>query len=271
MLTTSELNEYMAEIRSHVCTNCVERRAGGPPCEPLGKLCGVEQHLAPLIDAIHSVRSESVVPYRDASRRQICDHCTFRHSSVCPCPMDYLHVLIVQAVEAVDARHERLAVGRQRLAGLGASAAVSPSVAEIRLLYEKSTGVWTGCDWPTELGKSRLDLNGWTAERARKKETAVMGADQESDWHAAADWLAKVEQVAQHAEEQAALAVRAASAGEWREALEYAREALASEFATGRAVRRGSTMTWHRLFLTVEAAIPLHPSAPDPCQATFHG
>jgi hypothetical protein len=27
------------------------------------------------------------------------------HSSICPCPMDYLAVLLVQAVENVDARH----------------------------------------------------------------------------------------------------------------------------------------------------------------------
>jgi hypothetical protein len=28
------------------------------------------------------------------------------HTSICPCPMDYLSVLLVQAVEAVDRRHE---------------------------------------------------------------------------------------------------------------------------------------------------------------------
>src|SRR5437016_1604702 len=42
MLTELELAEYREEIRNHVCSRCVDRPAGGPPCEPLGKRCGVE-------------------------------------------------------------------------------------------------------------------------------------------------------------------------------------------------------------------------------------
>jgi len=57
MLITTELNEYLEEIRSQVCANCVEKPAAGPPCGPLGKMCGVEQHLPELIDAIHDVQA----------------------------------------------------------------------------------------------------------------------------------------------------------------------------------------------------------------------
>ncbi len=223
-----ELSEYLAAIRRHVCVNCVERRAGGPPCEPLGKLCGVEQHLAELVDAIHAVRSESVVPYCEGSQRRICEHCSFRHSSVCPCPMDYLHVLIVQAVEAVDARHHRLAIGRQRLGRCRDRDSVSPDVGEICRLYEENTGSWTGCDWPTKVGTSALDLNGWTAEQARTRAATSMGSDQKSNWQAAADWLAKVEQVARDADDHAVQAVCAALVGDWLEALDHARLALAA-------------------------------------------
>src|SRR5262249_47776782 len=53
MLTKRELAEYLNEIRREVCSRCVERPPGGPPCAPLGKQCGIEMHLPELIDAVH--------------------------------------------------------------------------------------------------------------------------------------------------------------------------------------------------------------------------
>ena len=104
MISEAELTEYLDEIREQVCRRCVERPPGGPPCAPLGKQCGVEQHLPELIDAIHGVSSVRIAPYLEKNRDTICTHCGFREASVCPCPMDYLAVLLVQAVETVDAR-----------------------------------------------------------------------------------------------------------------------------------------------------------------------
>jgi hypothetical protein len=106
MLTALELDEYREEIRRQVCTRCVERPPGGPPCAPLGKQCGIELHLPELIDAIHRIDSGSIVPYLANNRRLICEHCALHYHDECPCPMDYLAVLLVQAVETVDARCE---------------------------------------------------------------------------------------------------------------------------------------------------------------------
>jgi hypothetical protein len=111
MTTALELAEYMEEIRRQVCARCVERPPGGPPCAPQGKQCGIELHLPGLIDAIHGVNSASIGLYLDANRCLICEHCPRHHHSDCPCPMDYLAVLLVQAVETVDAR--------RRVAGSG--------------------------------------------------------------------------------------------------------------------------------------------------------
>lgn len=252
MTTATHLDEYLDEIRSQVCANCVERPPGGPPCEPLGKMCGVERHLPDLIEAIHDVHSVSIVPYWDSNQRQICDHCSFRHSSMCPCPMDYLLVLIVEAVETVDARHARIAKTRQRLAGV--SSFGGEAVREIRELYEEASGTWTGCDWPTKFGKSELNLNGWTAADARMKAAAARGTGQEANWRAAADWLANVEKYAALAEDEGARAVHDAAAGDWREAFEHARQAWINEYATGRMIWRGFPMTWQPLMLAVEAA-----------------
>jgi hypothetical protein len=104
MLTEDEIAEYLDEIRREVCTRCVERPPGGPPCAPLGKECGVELHLPELIERVREVQSNSIVPYLLNNRHKICEHCANLHGSNCPCPMDYLSVLLVQAVEAVDRR-----------------------------------------------------------------------------------------------------------------------------------------------------------------------
>jgi hypothetical protein len=63
-------------------------------------------HLPQIIDAIHEVRSDWIAPYLDNNRHHICETCALHHSSNCPCPMDYLAVLLVQAVETVDRRRE---------------------------------------------------------------------------------------------------------------------------------------------------------------------
>jgi len=104
MLAELELADYLKEIREEVCSRCVERPPHGPPCAPLGKRCGIETHLAEIVDSIHAVRSNVITPYLDNNRKCICANCAFHHGSNCPCPMDYLSVLLVQAVESVDQR-----------------------------------------------------------------------------------------------------------------------------------------------------------------------
>jgi hypothetical protein len=106
MLTAPELTEYLDEIRKEVCSKCIERPPGGPPCAPLGKVCGIELHLPKIIDAIHDVHNAGIAPYLEHNREKVCEGCAFHHSSICPCPMDYLAVPLVEAVEAVDRRRE---------------------------------------------------------------------------------------------------------------------------------------------------------------------
>src|ERR1700730_18145482 len=106
MVSQVHLNEYLDEIREHVCSRCVERPPGGPPCAPLGKQCGIEMHLPKIIHSIQQVKSDWIEAYLDTNRKQICEGCAFLHSSICPCPMDYLAVLLVEAVETVDDRRQ---------------------------------------------------------------------------------------------------------------------------------------------------------------------
>jgi hypothetical protein len=104
MYTDAELGEYLEEIRAQVCSRCVERLPGGPPCLPQGKLCGIELHLPEYLDAVHEVDSGVIEPYIDNMRTHICGGCAQKGSCGCPCPMDYLSVLLVQAIETVDQR-----------------------------------------------------------------------------------------------------------------------------------------------------------------------
>jgi hypothetical protein len=104
MYTEAQLREYLEEIRTQVCSRCVERPPGGPPCLPMGKFCGIELHLPEYLDAIHQIDSGVIEPYLDNMRSQVCSHCDQKECSICPCPMDYLSVLLVQSIETVDQR-----------------------------------------------------------------------------------------------------------------------------------------------------------------------
>jgi hypothetical protein len=108
MIAEAELAEYLDEIRKQVCSRCIERPPGGPPCLPVGKQCGVELYLPQLIDAIHEIKSGSIMPYLVNNEHRVCEHCDHGSDcSLCPCPMRYLAVLIVQAVETVDLRRQQ--------------------------------------------------------------------------------------------------------------------------------------------------------------------
>ena len=265
MFVQAELAEYLDEIRQDVCSRCVERPEGGPPCTPLGKMCGVEMHLADLVESIHQVRSNRIGPYLDHNRQEICEKCVFLHSSVCPCPMDYLAVLVVQAVETVD---ERRAVSRGavRIKGGVAQAGeavdqqrsdrLTPAidVEEIRRVYQEATGAWTGCDWPAVYGNTRLNLQRWSAAQARVMAQTL----QSEDWLRAAEWLARIEHQAQLAEKRAGEAIEAASEGRWRDALISAEWAWALEFSTGRPLRHGPPLAWQRLREVIETAYLAH-------------
>lgn len=57
MYTDAQLHEYLDEIRKQVCTRCIDRPPGGPPCAPLGKMCAVELFLPTFLRAVHEVDS----------------------------------------------------------------------------------------------------------------------------------------------------------------------------------------------------------------------
>jgi hypothetical protein len=108
MYTEQELAEYMTEIREQVCRRCIERPPGGPPCGPLGKLCGIEVNLPRLIDAVRSIHSRAMDLYIIEFHDRVCEECVASPTSQCPCPLKYLLELAVEAIETVDERKAAL-------------------------------------------------------------------------------------------------------------------------------------------------------------------
>jgi hypothetical protein len=258
MIAESELQEYLDEIRRNVCSCCVEHPDGGPPCAPLGKPCGIELHLPQLVDSVREVHSDLIAPYLESNRRHICSSCAYQHSDHCPCPMDTLAVLLIEAVETVDRRRAHRDRGRQLTAALPRSG--RPDMKEIAHAFEQAVGTWTGCDWPTVFGPSKLNLQDWTASEAETKAVETAGLERGDDWLVAAKWLERVEQRAEKAEAEAALAVAAANADAWPEAVQHARQAWSLEFHTGRPLRHHPP-TWQHLYEVIEttARIRLNP------------
>ncbi len=102
--TQAQLDEYLAENREHVCSRCIERPPGGPPCAPHGKRCGVEMHLEGLVDVCHAAQGKFMEPYVERFHNDICTHCSNRETNQCPCPLDYMLLLAAEAIDAVDQR-----------------------------------------------------------------------------------------------------------------------------------------------------------------------
>src|SRR5262249_39565269 len=157
---------------------CVERPAGGPLCTPLGKVCGVELHLPELVESIRQVQSPLVEPYLDRNRCIICSRCAHLHTNVCPCPLDYLSLPLVDAVEEVDRR--RAERGQMQCFTSRLHFRGEPDLDRICRTYEGATGTWTGCDWPTRFGASNLNLNGCKAVEAESVAVEAIGRPEAS-------------------------------------------------------------------------------------------
>jgi hypothetical protein len=117
MSTSSDYDEYLAEIREQVCRRCIERQPNAPPCAPRGKPCGIELHLPAIIEICRTTDSALIDPYIEALHDKICAYCELKDKPSCPCPLDYLLLLAVEAVETVGRRQEeRLTTGTPPLA-----------------------------------------------------------------------------------------------------------------------------------------------------------
>jgi hypothetical protein len=104
MNTLEKYDDYMAELRAEVCSRCIEREPGSPPCAPHGKGCGIEQHVPQLVGLCRETVSSQMDPYIEELHDKICTTCPNKDQPSCPCPLDYLLKLAVDAIETVERR-----------------------------------------------------------------------------------------------------------------------------------------------------------------------
>jgi hypothetical protein len=123
MYTQKQLDEYMSEIREHVCSRCIERPPNAPPCGPHGKQCGIELPLPDIIEVCHRARSHQMDPYIERFHEDVCSHCANRTTDHCPCPLDSLlwHVTCVGQgrFDLAHVTNKRRCAAERRSANLG--------------------------------------------------------------------------------------------------------------------------------------------------------
>jgi hypothetical protein len=56
------------------------------------------------VEIAHAVHSTGMEPYIEHFHADVCAHCAARTTRDCPCPLDFLLLLAIEAVEAVDER-----------------------------------------------------------------------------------------------------------------------------------------------------------------------
>ena len=71
----------------------------------MGKQCGIELHLSEIVEVCHAARGKAIDPYIERFHEEVCSHCANQPTYQCPCPLDYLLVLAMEAIEAVDRRN----------------------------------------------------------------------------------------------------------------------------------------------------------------------
>jgi hypothetical protein len=107
----NDLDEYRAELRTDVCSHCIEHWPNTPPCAPWGKACGIERHLGKLVEICRTTDSALIDPYIEKLHETICSDCEYQETPACPCPLDYLLKLAVETVEKVERRRAHGSAG----------------------------------------------------------------------------------------------------------------------------------------------------------------
>ncbi|MFO0790787.1 MAG: hypothetical protein U0805_15125 [Pirellulales bacterium] len=105
-LVQEDLADYRAQLRADVCSRCIERSSHVPQCGDAGGGCGIESHLAELVELCRTTDSARIDPYIDQLHGKICAYCDKQNAPCCPCPLDYLLALAIEAVETVERRRQ---------------------------------------------------------------------------------------------------------------------------------------------------------------------
>ena len=107
----------------------------------------------------------------------------------------------------------------------------------------------TRCEWDTQFGPPKLNLNGIASAQARLMARATCGAER-LEWNAAAHWLEQLERELNDAHSQARQAALLAEDGNWQEAM------LCIDHAVERDERYHCPSAWRELQAAIHRRAP---------------
>jgi hypothetical protein len=105
--------EYEQAIKDAAAAGCMDRDENGNCAPPEGRTCALELNLRDIVKAVKAVRSERMDEYADSIRKNVCMHCINQdehgdcvYRDHLDCCLDNFMMLVVNAIESVDARHQ---------------------------------------------------------------------------------------------------------------------------------------------------------------------
>jgi hypothetical protein len=105
------LDEYWAAVQEAVCHHCIDADANGICRLGTEEDCALITFFPEIVATVNSVDSQSMQPYVDALRANVCSECqqqepngfcALRHSV--DCALDRYYPLVVSAIEEVNSR-----------------------------------------------------------------------------------------------------------------------------------------------------------------------
>ena len=104
---------YEEAIKRHVCAHCIDLDKDGVCHTQDPEGCAIFRYLPELVSIAGQIHENSIKPYIDRVRKNICTQCRIKGETVCPlrdtleCGLDRYLPLVLQAVEEVQAEQEK--------------------------------------------------------------------------------------------------------------------------------------------------------------------
>jgi hypothetical protein len=104
---------YQEAIRRRVCAICLDGADDGACGLSPPLVCGIDENIPRLVDAILEVRSRQDDAYAAAVEAKVCSHCSHRDErGLCRlrrdgrCTVSVYLPLVIEAIDEVERRHE---------------------------------------------------------------------------------------------------------------------------------------------------------------------
>jgi len=108
------LDEYWEAVQRRVCVKCIDSDGHGNCLLSGEDECGLILHFPKIVETVLSVKSDSLDPYIEALRHNVCSQCkhqspdgTCRFRSRADCGLDRYFPMVVEAIEEVRLEQQR--------------------------------------------------------------------------------------------------------------------------------------------------------------------